>query len=106
MKQKAKESFIKELTTSCTDENIDINLHLLSDKELKELYLKLQAVKSGRLSYGIAKDEDFITTMKNGKLQFISFTDTYKFGVRRLTFKEYLLFCEFADKHQNMYTFL
>lgn len=104
MKQKAKESFIKALTKACTDENINIDLHLLSDKELKELYLKLQAVRT--LPYGIGKDEDFVTTMKNGKLQFVSFRDTYKFGVRRLTFKEFLLLCEFVDENPQMYKFL
>ncbi|PFJ29048.1 hypothetical protein [Bacillus thuringiensis] len=104
MKQKAKESFIKSLTKACTDENINIDLHLLSDKELKDLYLKLQAVQT--LPYGIGKGEDFVTTMQNGKLQFISFRDTYKFGVRRLTFKEFLLLCEFVDENPQMYKFL
>ena len=106
MKQSAKESFIKVLTKACTNENMDINLQELSDKELKDLYLKLQAVQRGTLPYGIAKGEEFVSAMENGRLQLVTFKDTYKFGVRRLTFKEWLLLTEFAAQHPNMYPFI
>lgn len=103
MKPKAKESFLKALMKACTEEELEINLEVLSDKELKELYLKLQALKSATFPYGIRKEEDFLTTMQNGTLQRISFRDTYKFGVRRLTFKEFLLLCEFIKANPHMY---
>lgn len=106
MKQKAKESFLNVLTKVCTAENIPIDLHELTDKELKELYLQLQFLKSGSFPYGIRKGEDFLTTMKNGNLQFISFTNTYKLGVRKLTFKEFLALREFAEENPHMYPFL
>ena len=106
MKKEAIDSFIKVLTKVCTDEKIDINLNALSDKELKELYLKLQTVRNGRFPYGITKGDDFQTALESGSLQTISFRDAFKYGVRRLTFKEYLLLCEFADKNPSMYKFL
>lgn len=103
MKQKAKESIMKVLTKVCSNENIDIDLNVLTDIELKKLYLKLQFVKSGRLPYGIGKGEDFTSTMENGKLNPISFRDSYKYGLRRLTFREYLQLCEFVAKNPGVY---
>ncbi|WP_394555652.1 hypothetical protein C1N61_30325 (plasmid) [Priestia aryabhattai] len=102
MKQTARDSFIKQLSQACDKEGIEIDILSLSDKELKEFYLKLQTVRSYRCAYGVEKGKDFEEMMKEGKLQFISFTDTYKY-VRPLTFKEYLMLCEYAEKHPGQY---
>ena len=102
LKPKAKESFIKVLSKAMKEEGIeDIDIHSLSDRELKDLYLKLQMVKSGRFCYGVKKGNDFEEDLKNNNLQFISFRDTYKFGVRRMTFKEFLILEEFAKNNPS-----
>lgn len=101
MKPKARESFIKALTKACEEEKIEIEINSLSDKELKGLYLKLQEVN--KAPYAIAKEKDFVKDMENNELQFVSFRDTFKYGVRRLTFKEYLLLCEFVKENPSMY---
>ena len=106
LKPTARESFIKALTKACEKEDVEINFEVLSDKELKELYVKLQAVQRGILSYAIDKEKDFVTAMKNNDLQLVSFKDTYKYGVRRLTFKEFLLLCEFKEEHPDIYPYL
>ncbi|MDU9694191.1 hypothetical protein O0Q50_23685 [Priestia aryabhattai] len=103
MKQAARDSFIKQLTQACDKEGIEIDILSLPDKELKELYLKLQTVRSHRCAYGIGKGKDFQVAMKEKKLQTISFSDTYKYGVRPLTFKEYLMLCEYAEKNPGQY---
>ena len=103
MKQAARDSFIKQLTQACNQEGIKIDILSLPDKELKELYLKLQLVKSHRCAYGISKGKDFEETMKEGELQYISFSDTYKYGVRPLTFKEYLMLYEYAEQYPDKY---
>jgi hypothetical protein len=102
----ARESYTKQLMQVCDTEGIEIDILSLSNNELKGLYLKLQTVKSHRCAYGIRKGEDFEETMKEGKLQKISFKDTYKYGVRPLTFKEYLMLCEYAEQHPGIYGFL
>lgn len=106
MKPGAKESFIKQLTKAFEEENIDIDIHSLSDKELKTTYMHLQTVRGGTsvFPYGIAKEDDFLDTLENGQLQFISFRDYHKFGIRRLTLKEYLLLIELAKKNPEKYT--
>lgn len=106
MKPQARESFKKQLNKAIEEENIDIDLEILTDKELKQLYLKLQDVKRGILPYGVKKEEEFVTALENETLQIISFRDTYKYGVRRMTFKEYLLLCEYVKNNPGTYTAL
>lgn len=109
MKPKAKESMLKELTKALANDatiSIDINLQLLSDKELKNLYLILQDLRSGKVPYAVPKKQDFIEVMKNGELQYVSFRDTFKLlksEIRPLTFKEFLLLREFVKENPQMY---
>jgi len=102
LKPNARNSFIKELSKVIASENIDtIDVNTLSDKELKDLYLKLQVLRSGRCCYGMKKGNHFEQDLKDGNLQFISFRDTYKFGVKRLTFKEFLMLDDFVKKNPS-----
>jgi len=103
MKPQAKESIIKALTKVCAEENIERNLAELSDAQLKERYLQLQTVRSGTFPLGIGNGQDFLSTMKNGQLNRISFRDSYKYGLRRLTFKEYLLLCDYVKENPGVY---
>lgn len=105
MKPNARESMVKALSIACIAEQIEISLDDLSDREVKTLYLKLQYLKSGEFPYAMTKDEDFQTAIQNGKLQRVSFRDSFKYGgIRRLTFNEFLLLCDFADKNPDLYT--
>lgn len=106
MKPQARESFKKQLGKVIQEEKIDIELEQLPDKELKELYLKLQAVRSGMFPYAVKKGQVFKTSLENNDLQRVSFSDTYKYGVRRLTFKEYLQLCDYVKDNPGTYTAL
>lgn len=102
LKPNARNSFINVLSKVISSENIDtIDVHTLSDRELKDLYLKLQVIRSGRCCYGMKKGSNFEQDLKDGNLQFISFRDTYKFGVRRLTFKEFLMLDDFVKTNSS-----
>ena len=102
MKPAARESFRKELTKTIEAEGIEnIDIDSLSDKELKDLYLKLQIVKSRRCYYGVKKGNDFEEDLNNGNLQFVSFSDTYKLGVRPITFKEFLRLEDFIRNNPS-----
>jgi len=43
--------------------------------------------------------------MKEGRMQIIGFSDTCNYGVRPrpLTFKEYLILCEYAKQYPDKY---
>lgn len=108
MKPVARESFRTQLSKALKEDPIEgLDIANLPDKELKDLYLKLQAVKSGRCCYGVIKGNVFEDDMRNGKLQFLSFRDTFKYGVRPLTLREFLLLEDFAATNPSSpYNFL
>lgn len=102
LKPNARNSMEKELSKTIQSEGIDsIKIENLSDRELKDLYLKLQVVRSGRCAYGLKKGNDFEEDMENGNLQYVSFTNTYKLGVKRLTFKEFLMLEDFVKTNPS-----
>lgn len=101
LKEKAKESFIKVLTKAIKAENKDITLETLTDRELKDLYLKLQFVQRGGGNYKMIKNRDFRECLEQGKLAFVTFRGTP--GVRNMTFKEYLEFEKFVALNPHMY---
>jgi hypothetical protein len=81
-------SMLKQLR----EDDISIDLDSLSDSDLKKLYLKSQAVRSNGVQWGISKEYlNFEEALAEERLNFVSFSDTYKLGVRRLTLKECLL---------------
>lgn len=103
VKGKAKQNYIRTLRKVCAEENLALNLDFLSDEQVKDYYLKLQTLRSGTFSYAIGKNQDFVEAMKAGELQRVSFRDTFKYGVRKLTFKEFLLFCDFLESNPTTY---
>lgn len=90
MKPQARVNFINALNK----ENLDIDLNLLSNKELKTLFCELQKAK--QFPYKMIKNMDFKEVLQKGKLQYGSFRNTP--NVRNLSLKEYLPFKDFCEK--------
>ena len=101
MKDKARESFKKALLKENLND-IGIDVLSLSDYDLKKLYLKLQLSKSYKLRYFVPKEEkDFLNCLINDKLCYVSFRNTP--GIRRMNFKEFLLFDEYCKTNSSKY---
>lgn len=91
MKPEARVNILKDLETQGL-ETLGIDIYSLTDTELKQLNLKLSWVKQRKMHYAVRSDEGFLWAFYNGTLQIVSFSDTYKYGCRPLTFLEALTF--------------
>lgn len=90
LKPIARESMLKQLGEEDLSP-LEIDLFNLNDVDLKKLYLRSQAVRSQEVNWGISKALDFQYALDNNRLQMVTFSDTYKLGVRPLTLKECLI---------------
>lgn len=102
MKEKAKASFISQLTKVGKEEGIDFSLEMVNDGELKQLYQKLQFVRS-RCKIGINKDETIEKALQEKTLMRLSFSGYGRYGVRRITFKEYLQLEDYLNEHPDAF---
>jgi hypothetical protein len=106
LKPEAKQSFLKQLTEHQEDlTSLGIDIHTLEDKQLKQLYLLSQKVRQRGCLYAIGKNANFEEVMAQGRLQFVSFSDTYhpRYGLRPLTLKELIRLMKFVELNPGVY---